>query len=90
LEAPVNDDSNRDPDLDTVERCVTIREVMAIYRIGRCTAYQQASLYLQEGPGHGIPCLRIGAAIRFPVAWIEAHIGRPLNLDRADSSDLCT
>ena len=57
-------------------RCVTVREVMAIYRIGRCTAYEQAALYLRDGPGHGIPCLRIGTRIRFPLAWIEAHIGR--------------
>jgi hypothetical protein len=48
---------------------------MAIYRIGRCTAYDQAALFLREGPGHGIPCIRIGAQIRFPLAWIEAHIG---------------
>lgn len=59
-------------------QCVTIREVMAIYRIGRCTAYQQAALFLEQGPGHGIPCLRVGTSLRFPVAWIEDHIGRPL------------
>jgi hypothetical protein len=56
--------------------CVTVKEVMAIYRIGRCTAYEQAALYLREGPGHGIPCLKLGHNLRFPLAWIEEHIGR--------------
>ncbi|MFT3852018.1 MAG: hypothetical protein QM733_04665 [Ilumatobacteraceae bacterium] len=60
---------------DTVAGCFTIREVMRLYRIGRCTAYDQARLYLEGGPGHGIPCIRLGHSIRFPIAWIEAHIG---------------
>ena len=48
---------------------------MRIYRIGRCTAYEQARRYLDDGSGHGIPCIRLGHSIRFPIAWIEAHIG---------------
>ena len=64
-------------EIESPSRCVTIHEVMAIYRIGRCTAYEQAALFLREGPGHGIPCIRIGTQLRFPIAWIEAHIGRP-------------
>ena len=48
--------------------CVTVQEVMAIYRIGRCTPYEQAALYLRKGPGHGIPCLKLGHSLRFPVA----------------------
>ena len=63
-------------EIDPSTRCVTIQEVMAIYRIGRCTAYDQAGLFLREGPGHGIPCIRIGTQLRFPLAWIEAHIGQ--------------
>jgi hypothetical protein len=61
---------------ETVSACVTVREVMAIYRIGRCTAYEQAALFLRHGPGHGIPCIKLGNSLRFPLAWIEEHIGR--------------
>ena len=64
-------------EIESPSRCVTIQEVMAIYRIGRCTAYEQAALFLREGPGHGIPRIRIGSQLRFPIAWIEAHIGQP-------------
>lgn len=77
-EAIVSESGEADNLVNTAAQCVTVREVMAIYRIGRCTAYEQAALFPREGPGHGIPCLRIGNAIRFPVARIEAHIGRPL------------
>jgi len=69
--------------------CVTVREVMSIYRIGRCTAYEQAALFLRDGPGHGIPCMKIGNSLRFPVAWIEAHIGRPVTGDLVSSNDPC-
>ena len=58
--------------------CLTVKEIMAIYRVSRCTAYAQAALYLRRGPGHGIPCLKVGNSLRFPAAWIEAHIGRPV------------
>ena len=64
-------------EIKSPSRCVPIQVVMAIYRIGRCTAYDQAALFLREGPGHGIPRIRIGSQLRFPIAWIEAHIGRP-------------
>ena len=71
---------------DTVSACVTVREVMAIYRIGRCTAYEQAALFLRHGPGHGIPCIKLGSSLRFPLAWIEEHIGRQITTDLASSS----
>ena len=58
-----------------VAGCFTVREVMKLYRIGRCTAYEQARRYLDDGPGHGIPCIRLGHSLRFPIAWIESHIG---------------
>lgn len=70
----------------TVSACVTVREVMAIYRIGRCSAYEQAALFLRHGPGHGIPCIKLGNSLRFPLAWIEAHIGRPITAEVAASS----
>jgi hypothetical protein len=58
-----------------VAGCFTVKEVMQLYRIGRCTAYEQARRCLDDGPGHGIPCIRLGHSLRFPVSWIEAHIG---------------
>jgi hypothetical protein len=67
--------------------CVTVKEVMAIYRIGRCTAYEQAARYLRDGPGHGIPCMKLGHSLRFPVAWIEEHIGRRVVLDALSADD---
>lgn len=68
---------------EDVAGCFTVRDVMRIYRIGRYAAYEQARLYLTAGPGHGIPCIRLGHSIRFPVAWIEAHIGsRPSTATR--------
>jgi predicted DNA-binding transcriptional regulator AlpA len=56
-------------------RCLTVTEIMAIYQISRCTAYAQAASYRRRGPGHGIPCVKIGNSVRFPSAWIEDHIG---------------
>ena len=35
--------------------CLTVTEVMAIYRLSRCTVYAQAASYLERGPGFGIP-----------------------------------
>lgn len=67
--------------------CVTVKEVMAIYRIGRCTAYEQAALHLRKGPGHGIPCLKLGHSLRFPLAWIEDHIGRRVFPDASNADD---
>ncbi len=61
-------------------RCLTVKEVMAIYQVSRCTAYTQAARYLERGPGFGIPCIKIGGSLRFPTAWIEEHIGRPIGL----------
>jgi hypothetical protein len=61
-----------------VPPCLTVKEVMAIYKVSRCTAYAQAARYLERGPGFGIPCIKLGGSLRFPVAWIEAHIGRPI------------
>jgi hypothetical protein len=72
---------------DVGTHCVTVKEVMAIYRIGRCAAYEQAALYLRHGPGHGIPCLRLGRSLRFPIAWIEGHIGRRITLDVSTTDD---
>ena len=74
----MDDQPLEDTEKDFTALCVTVREVMAIYRIGRCTAYEQAALFLRHGPGHGIPCMKIGHSLRFPIAWIEAHIGRPV------------
>jgi len=51
---------------------------MAVYQVSRWTAYAQAARYLEHGPGYGIPCIKIGGSLRFPLAWIEQHIGRPL------------
>ena len=77
--------------VSTASACVTVREVMAIYHISRYTAYEQARLFLAAGPGHGIPCIRLGHSIRFPVAWIEAHIGAPLpGVGSASTGDAAT
>ena len=68
----VSPTSGEDP---SYPRCLTVAEIMGIYRISRCSAYAQAALYLRRGAGHGIPCVKIGNSVRFPAAWIEAHIG---------------
>ena len=55
-----------------VAGCFTVREVMAIYHISRYTAYEQARLFLDDGPGHGIPCIRWVTAFASP-----SHGSRP-------------
>jgi hypothetical protein len=64
--------------------CLTVKEVMAIYKVSRCTAYAQAARYLERGPGFGIPCIKVGGSLRFPTAWIEDHIGRPIGMREPD------
>lgn len=50
------------------DRCefLTVREVMALLRLGRTTVYAQARLYLATGGTEGIPCRRFGRSLRFP------------------------
>jgi hypothetical protein len=71
-----NAHQSTDVETSATPSCFTVTEIMDIYRISRCTAYAQARQYLRRGPGHGIPCVKLGNSVRFPVAWIEAHIGR--------------
>jgi hypothetical protein len=70
--------------------CLTVTEITAIYRISRCTAYAQAASYLRRGPGHGIPCVKIGNSVRFPAAWIEDHIGRRVDKSQLRSGESTT
>jgi predicted DNA-binding transcriptional regulator AlpA len=69
-------------------RCLTVTEVMAIYRISRCTAYAQAASFRRSGPGHGIPSVKLGNSVRFPAAWIEAHIGHEVMAQSDVRSDV--
>ncbi len=57
---------------------LTIAEVMAIFRVGRTTAYALARQYIATGGDNGIPCEKLGGQLRFPTAEIERLIGRPV------------
>lgn len=50
------------------DRCeyLTVREVMALLRLGRTTVYAQARVYLATGGAEGIPCRKFGRSLRFP------------------------
>lgn len=56
------------------DRCefLTVREVMALLRLGRTTVYAQARLYLATGGAEGIPCRRFGRSLRFPAGELAS------------------
>jgi hypothetical protein len=57
---------------------LTIAEVMAVLRIGRTKAYEQARLYLDTNGEVGLPCIKVGDSIRFLRHAIEDLIGEPI------------
>lgn len=61
------------------DRCefLTVREVMALLRLGRTTVYAQARLYLASGGAEGIPCRKFGRSLRFPSDELARFAGDP-------------
>lgn len=64
--------------LETRRYFLTVTEVMAIFRVGRITAYALARQYIATGGCSGIPCEKFGGQLRFPTAEIERLIRRPV------------
>lgn len=58
---------------------LTVAEVMEIFPLGRSAVYELARRYVATGGAEGIPCQRFGRRLLFPVAQIEAVIGRPVD-----------
>ena len=56
---------------------LTVREVMALLRLGRTTVYAQARLFEATGGEEGIPCRRFGRSFRFPAAEVREYGGLP-------------
>ncbi len=56
---------------------LTVREVMALLRLGRTTVYAQARLYEATGGEEGIPCRRFGRSFRFPAVEVRQYAGLP-------------
>jgi len=65
---------------------LTIIEVMAIFRVGRTTAYALAREYIESGGNGGIPCEKVGGLLRFPTAEIERLIRRPVAFPVSDTA----
>ena len=65
---------------------LTITEVMAIFRVGRTTAYALAREYIESGGNGGIPCEKVGGLLRFPTAEIERLIRRPVAFPVSDTA----
>ena len=65
---------------------LTIIEVMAIFRVGRLTAYALAREYIESGGNGGIPCEKVGGLLRFPTAEIERLIRRPVAFPVSDTA----
>ncbi len=61
---------------ETRQYFLTVAEVMAIFRVGRTTAYALAHEYIDTGGSSGIPCEKVGGLLRFPTVKIERLIGR--------------
>lgn len=57
-------------DLTPPSPFLTVDEAARYLRIGRAAAYELCRRYLATG-SDGIPCLRIGRAIRIPRAQLE-------------------
>lgn len=66
---------------------LTVAEVMEIFPLGRSAVYELARRYVATNGAEGIPCQRFGRRLLFPVAQIEAVIGRPVDgaLDSGDA-----
>lgn len=58
---------------------LTVREVMALLRLGRTTVYAQARLYEATGGLEGIPCRRFGRSFRFPAVEVRHYAGLPIS-----------
>ena len=69
---------------------LTITEVMAIFRVGRSTAYALARQYIETGGCSGIPCEKFGGLLRFPTAEIEHLIRRPVVFPVSDVDTCAT
>lgn len=61
---------------------------MAIFRVGRTTAYALARQFIATGGRNGIPCQKLGGQLRFPTAEIERVIKRPVIFPVADTEVL--
>lgn len=66
---------------------LTVREAMAVLRVGRTTLYEQANLFLATDGVEGVPVVRIGKQLRFPRAALEELIGGPIGWPTTEPAD---
>jgi len=71
-----------------VSEMLTAKQVMARLKLGRTTVYGLGRRYLETGGAEGLPCRKIGRALRFPAdevdEWMSAPpVAPPGNLSRS-------
>lgn len=67
---------------------LTAKQVMARLKLGRTTVYGLGRRYLETGGAEGLPCRKIGRALRFPAdevdGWMTATpVATPGELSRS-------
>jgi predicted DNA-binding transcriptional regulator AlpA len=50
---------------------LTAKQVMARLKLGRTTVYGLGRRYLETGGAEGLPCRKIGRALRFPAGEVD-------------------
>lgn len=50
---------------------LTAKQVMARLKLGRTTVYGLGRRYLETGGAEGLPCRKIGRALRFPADEVD-------------------
>lgn len=54
-----------------VSEMLTAKQVMARLKLGRTTVYGLGRRYLETGGAEGLPCRKIGRALRFPANEVD-------------------
>jgi predicted DNA-binding transcriptional regulator AlpA len=54
-----------------VSEMLTAKQVMARLKLGRTTVYGLGRRYLETGGAEGLPCRKIGRALRFPADEVD-------------------
>jgi hypothetical protein len=57
---------------------LTLDEAAAVLRVGRSTAYREASAFEASGGKTGIPVIRYGKLFRVPRYRLEEQLGGPI------------
>ena len=69
---------------------LTAQQVMARLKLGRTTVYGLGRRFLETGGAEGLPCRKIGRALRFPAdeldAWMTAGPDRPARPEPAQAA----